>query len=148
MDRAAKRLIVRGLNRACELVDYLAYRPAIVKLTKWLPGWWHCQLSHLSMSLDARWKTGYWDSSLAPPPPEGICDACGRRAGWLVVGGIDSEDEDQDARDYLDEHPVHLCGWCQLDVSQRPRSRSELDRILREAAARSISWRWRWRPFA
>jgi hypothetical protein len=136
------------LNRACDLVDAIAYRPAVVRLTRRLPFFWHCQLARASITLDERWGTGYWDSDSAPPVPEGLCDACGRRAAWLVVGGSSDEEEfgdgeDADDRDFLDEHPVNLCGWCRLESLSRPSNQAELDAILAEAGERSIGWRWR-----
>jgi hypothetical protein len=128
--------LVRGLNQACLLVDEVAYRPAVVKLTSPLPRWWKCQLAQASMKLDDHWGVGYWDSDDAPPVPEGSCDACGRRAAWLVVG----EDEGDD---YLDRQPIHLCGWCRLEWSSPPESEEEVDRVLASARERSVSWRWR-----
>lgn len=150
--RALELFVVRGLNQACDLVDSVAYRPAIVHLTRRLPLFWHCQLARASIALDERWGTGYWDSPGGPPVPEGLCDACRRRAAWLVIGGSWDEDEldddgDED-RDFLDEHPVHLCSWCHLDVASRPSNQVELDAILADAAERSIAWRWRWRPLS
>ena len=148
--RALELFIVRRMNQACDLVDTVAYRPAIVRLTRRLPFFWHCQIARASIAIDERWGTGYWDSEGHPPVPEGLCDACGRRAAWLVVGGSWSEDEfdddDEDDRDFLDEHPVNLCSWCYPDFSDRPRNQTELDAILADAGERSIGWRWRWRP--
>lgn len=142
--------MVRGLNRVCDLVDAIAYRPAMVRLTRRLPFFWHCQLARASIALDERWGTGYWDSDSAPPVPEGLCDACGRRAAWLVIGGswVDEgvDDPDEDDRDFLDDHPVHLCGWCTPGFSGRPSNQAELDAILADAGEQSIGWRWRWRP--
>jgi hypothetical protein len=137
-----KLLIVRALQVACTLVDDLAYRPLVVRLTGWMPRWWSCQLSHLSMKLDDRWHTGFWRSPDAPPIPEGLCDACGRRAAWLVVGGF-SEDPSDEPDDYLAQHPIYLCGWCRPDFPAPPRSRSDVELALAEARARSIAWRWR-----
>lgn len=148
MSRRAVRLIVlREMNRVCTGVDALVYRPAVVRLTKRLPVWWHCQLAHASMALDDRWGTGYWDSDSAPAAPAGLCHACERRAAWLTVGGSEDENGERDGeRDFLDDHQIHLCGWCQLDLSRRPQDRAELDAILADAGERSIGWRGRWRP--
>jgi hypothetical protein len=107
--------IVRGLNTACTLVDRVVYRPAVVKATVWLPRWWNCQLAQVSMKLDDRWGTGFWESG---------------------------EDGGPDA-DYLAAHEVKLCGWCKLDFSEPPADRGELDRMLADARARSVSWSWR-----
>jgi hypothetical protein len=136
MQRRIKLGLVRGLNQACLWVDEVAYRPAVVKLTSPLPRWWNCQLAHASMGLDDRWGTGYWDSDEAPPAPGGPCDACGRRAAWLVVGGGEGDE-------YLDRHPVELCGWCRLEFSSPPENQEELERLLTSARERSVSWHWR-----
>lgn len=141
--RPLQLFAIRGLNLACTSVDAVAYRPFIVKLTEWLPRWWSCQLARLSMTLDDRWGTGFWTGSDAPPAPGGLCSACRRRAAWHVVGGTDQEDESVPDDDYLAQHPVELCGWCQLDFSAPPSDYQELDRILSEARKRSVSWRWR-----
>lgn len=140
-----KRAVVRGLNRACTWVDDVAYRPVVVRLTARLPRAWNCQLAHLSMALDDRWGTGYWQSELAPAAPNGPCAACRRRAAWLVVGGADPEDGESrgGSLSYLDRHPVELCGWCRLDTSLPVHTREEVERMLAEAGARSIGWRWR-----
>ncbi|HYG96424.1 MAG TPA: hypothetical protein VD741_04875 [Solirubrobacterales bacterium] len=140
--------IVRALNQACVWVDEVAYRPAVVKLTRPLPRWWSCQLARASMKLDDRWGTGYWDSDEAPAVPGGPCDACGRRAAWLVYGGSydgveDEEPGELDDGDYLDRHEVQLCGWCRLEFSSPPESKEELDRLLALSRERSVSWRWR-----
>ena len=144
-----KRRVVGALNSACTAVDAVAYRPAVVRLTLALPRWWSCQLAHLSMRLDDRWGTGYWSSDPAPAAPEGLCDACKRRAAWLVVGGRDEDDdaEDDGAAWFLAEHPVHLCGWCQLDSwdGDGPiETIAALDRALARARQKSIAWSWRW----
>jgi hypothetical protein len=151
--RKSRRLwLVRALNVACTTVDGLLYRPVIVRLTEWLPRWWCCELARLSMALDDRWQTGYWRSESAPPAPIGRCDACNRRAAWLVRGGREDDDIDSsDAQeldeptyddDYLRDHPVHLCGWCRLTFSSPPRNQAELDQLLADARRRSVSWRW------
>lgn len=128
--------LVRGLNRACLWIDEVAYRPAVVKLASPLPRWWNCHLARLSMKLDDRWGTGYWDSGEAGPVPGGRCDACGRRAAWLVIGG------DEEGEDYLACHPVETCGWCRLEFDSPPRNRAELERVLELAGEKSVSWRW------
>lgn len=148
MSRAMRLMTVRMLNRLCTWIDLLAYRPAIVKLSIWLPQWWHCQLSHLSMKLDDRWGTGYWQSDGAPAAPNGPCDACGRRAAWLTVGGTEPTEELEPDATFLERHPVQLCAWCQLDPSMPIDNQAQLARALTDARARSISWRWRWRPFS
>lgn len=149
--RDTKRSVVRLLNAACGVVDDIAYRPLVVNLTKRLPWFWCCHLTKLSMALDDRWRTEYWKSPNAPPAPDGPCDACGRRAGWLEVGGPDGPDEvtsSESEVDYLSTHPVTLCGWCHLDIdrSGSPRNAADLERLLSDAGARSIGWRWRWHP--
>ncbi len=129
--------LVRALNAACTGVDAVAYRPVVVRLTQRLPSWWGCQVAHASMKLDERWHTGFWPSGAAPAAPDGPCDACQRRAGWLVVGGDHEETDSTD--DYLASHPVQLRGWCELDFQSPPRNRSELQRALDAARARSVS---------
>ena len=56
MRRRSQVLVHRGLNQLCMLVDAVAYRPAIVKLTIWLPRWWNCDFVRLSMWLDDQFK--------------------------------------------------------------------------------------------
>ena len=48
-----KRAIVSSLNNACLLVDEVAYRPAVVWLTRPLPRWWQCELGRLAVWLSA-----------------------------------------------------------------------------------------------
>jgi hypothetical protein len=148
-----ERRIVRGLNGACALVDDVAYRPAVVHLTRRLPRWWDCQLAHLSMRLDDRWSTGYWSSPAAPAAPGPRCRACHRRAAWLVVGGSSGDyllEEDEgnghDSLSYLATHEVELCGWCRLDLDASIRTAADLDRELSRAGGASIGWRWRSSP--
>lgn len=138
-----KRSIVRALNTACTWVDDVVYRPAVVRLTLPLPRWWSCQLAKLSMRLDDRWGTAYWESDEAPAAPQGLCEACARRAAWLVIGGTDEED-DEPAEYFLASRPVHLCGWCRFDGDRAIESEDDLARALSEARTRSIAWRWRW----
>jgi hypothetical protein len=145
MQRRIKLGLVRGMNRACLWVDEIAYRPAVMKLTNRLPRWWSCHLAHLSMKLDDRWGTGYWDSDEAGPVPGGPCAACGRRAAWLVIGGYE-EDEDEEGENYLARHPIEVCGWCRLESDSPIQNPAELERALDLAREKSISWRWRWRP--
>jgi len=136
--------IVRALNGACCAVDSLAYRPAIVRLTRGLPRWWRCELGRLSMWVDDRWETGFWTGQDAPCPPGGPCQACGRRAAWLVVGWQPEFDDGPPDPDwYLGNHPVELCGWCKLG-SEPIDDEESLRRALDVAQARSIAWRWRW----
>jgi hypothetical protein len=143
-----RTLIVQALNTACTLVDGVACRPAVVRLTRPLPRWWNCELAHLSMRLDDRWGTGYWSSPYAPPAPAGRCEACRRRAAWLVVGGplepelLEGEEDDL----YLATHKVELCSWCRLADDAPIRTATDLERALRRAGDASIGWFWRWRP--
>ncbi len=140
-----KRAVVRGLNFGCELVDEIAYRPAVVRLTLPLPRWWRCELAQLSMRLDERWKVGYWDSedglTLAP---SGQCDVCQRRPASLQVGGSWKDLGVEHDGSYMEAHPLHVCFWCK---PARPiESDEELAAAIADARAKSISWRWRWRP--
>jgi hypothetical protein len=144
-----RRQVVRGLNSACCAVDEIAYRPAIVKLTMFLPAWWTCQLARLGMWLDDHWETGYWDSDSAPCAPDAICACCRRRAGWIVVGGY-ANDPDWDfdqppADDYVAWHEIYRCPYCHPDLDD-VRSEEELEERFAVARRESISWRWRWKP--
>lgn len=147
MNRRSVQLVtLRTLNRVCTWVDDVAYRPVVVKLTRRLPRWWNCQLAHLSIKLDERWNTGYWRSESAPPVPDGLCEACGRRAAWLVIGGADPDEElDQDVT-YLDKNPIHICAWCMIDSALPISNRAERAFALADAGERSIALRWHWRP--
>jgi hypothetical protein len=144
---AWKRRVVGALNSACTAVDAVAYRPAVVRLSLPLPRWWSCQLARLSMRLNDRWGIGYWSSDIAPAAPEGLCDACHRRAAWLVVGGRDEDDDgdDRGAASFLTEHPVHLCGWCRIDRDAPIETAADLDRALARARQKSVAWTWRGR---
>jgi hypothetical protein len=152
-DEAWKRikwLTVRILDRLCQAVDEVAYRPAVVKLTLRLPRWWSCDLARLSVWLDERWKTGRWSDG---GQPDRLCRACGRRAAWLDIfweeEGVTDVDEpdDPDPVFHPTGGPVPICGWCHRG---RPdglpiTSDEELERALLLARRESISWRWRWR---
>jgi hypothetical protein len=118
------RLVVVMLEKVDEVIDAVAYRPAVVKAFASLPWWWHCGLAKLSVRLDDRWGTGYWADG---PVPSGTCAACERRAAHLVIDGPVGE--------------VPLCGWCRIEGSIL--SEADLERALAAAAARSVSWRWR-----
>jgi hypothetical protein len=133
-----RRSIVIAMVRADEALDEVLYRPAVVKAFMWLPRWWLCDLAKLSIALDHRWGVDYWnDDGIWPGGP---CDACGRRASIHVYGGLHQDEEP--VGDYLDEHPVHVCGWCQLCSPLA--NESDVQRELRQARARSVAWRWRW----
>ncbi|MFN2472003.1 MAG: hypothetical protein ABR583_13655 [Gaiellaceae bacterium] len=134
----ARRLTVCALNAACYAIDEVAYRPAVVRLTERLPRWWRCELGRLAAWLDERWDTGVWGEFAGPG---GACDACGRRAAWLDLGGIDPDDPDSE--DFLARHRIVLCGWCDLDPAWFPIEDAEtLRAALAGARARSVSWRW------
>lgn len=133
-----KRIIVLALARVDEVLDAVLYRPAVVKAFLWLPRWWLCDLAKLSMRLDDRWRTGYWDDAgIAPGDP---CDACGRRASIHVYGGADPDLGTID--DYMEDHPVHVCGWCHLSGPML--DEADVERELALARADSVAWRWRW----
>lgn len=133
-----RRTLVHGLAKADQALDEVLYRPAVVKAFAWLPRWWLCDLAKLSMKLDDRWGTGWWQA--VGIEPDGPCEACGRRAAIHVYGG--SWDEEPLA-DYLAVRPVRVCGWCQLGSPLL--NEADLKRELRLARADSIAWRWRWR---
>ena len=140
-----KRAIVRGFDVACRAVDELAYRPAVVRATKRVPHGWNCQLARLSVALDDRWHTDVWGDWR----PDGICEVCGRRAAWLVLGGPDDDDLDLDLDDSshavlpLDDRALNLCFWCHLAMPIT--TNEELASAIDEAHSRSIAWTWRCR---
>ena len=146
-----KRAIVAGLEKLDEAIDEIAYRPTVVKAFMWVPRWWQCDLARLSVRLEERWDTGFWDWDWIVPGA--TCEACGRRASIHLYGGpIDDEPDDYEADDteediwagsVLSDRAIHLCGWCHL---QGPiLTEEDLARELRAARADSIAWRWRWR---
>ena len=137
----AKRAIVRAVNTACTLVDEVAYRPAVVKLTMGLPRWWRCDLAKLSMRLDDLWGTGFWDES-GPAVPGGVCEVCDRRAAIFTLFG---HDDDEEPDDFLSLHPVNVCGWCHVRPRHLITDHEGLSRALAEARERSVRWSWRWR---
>lgn len=134
-----KRFVVAGLDRADQLLDAVLYRPAIVELTAWLPRWWLCDLSKLSMRLDDRWSTGYWDGESWVPVA--ACEACARRAAIVEVGGWADDGMDAAEDDFMAKRKVLLCGWCEL-ADWPIHSEGELVAALADAKRRSISWRW------
>ena len=94
---------------------------------------------------DDRWGTGYWAGDGAPACPQGLCEACGRRAAWLVVSGYADEhdDDDRDTDDsFLSRRAVHLCGWCRLDEEMPVPDDPSLQRALAGARNKSVAWRW------
>jgi hypothetical protein len=93
------------------------------------------------MRLDDRWQTGYWVGDSAPPAPIGKCQACGRRAAWLVAGG--SEDEEAKSDDWFLRQQVYLCGWCSIVPEAPIESAAELDEALVAARSRSVAQRER-----
>ena len=123
-----------------EAVDEVLYRPAVVKAFRWIPRWWLCDLARLSIFLDDRWRTGYWAG--VGIAPGGACEACRRRAAIHVLGGRDDGEPVENVT-FLDERPVHVCGWCQIrgDIN----SHEALEEALEEARDDSVSWRWAWR---
>ena len=136
--RRAKRLLVGILARTDEAMDVVLYRPFAVRAFVWLPRWWLSDLAKLSVWLDDQWHTGWWEA--AGVVPGGPCEACRRRASIHLYGGPTAEGEL--AGDYLDNRVIALCGWCQLPV--RPfADEGDVRAALEEAAARSVSWRWR-----
>jgi hypothetical protein len=136
----ARRDIVAALNTACTLVDEVAYRPAVVKLTLGLPRWWRCDLAKLSMRLDDRWRTGFWDE-MSPAAPGDLCAACGRRASIFTLFGHDKDDI---PHDLLSRHSVDVCGWCHVR-GKLITDQEGLTQALAEAGERSVRWAWTWR---
>jgi hypothetical protein len=144
MERRVVHLaVVRALDAGCSAIDDIAYRPAVVKLTRRLPWFWCCQLGRLAVRLDDRWGTGVWDLGGAP---DGLCEACHRRAAWLEMGGYADDSDGDDSEDYLATHRVLLCSWCKPSIDRPVPDAKELHDVLTDAASRSIAWSWRWRP--
>jgi hypothetical protein len=141
----AKRSTLAALELACNLVDRVAYRPVVIRLTQPLPRWWRCDLSRLSVWLDARWRVGYWDDR----GPSGLCDICSRRTAWLRVGGSwEDMGVPNDADDFMLSHPLDLCFACSHAMPYGPIvSDEQLQSTLASTRARSVSWSWRWPDF-
>lgn len=142
-----RRAVVSGLNSACELVDEVAYRPAVVWLTLRLPRWWRCELARLSMRLDERWKVGWWETGGARTvAPGGECDICHRRPAIHEVGGSMEDLGVEPDGSYMEAHPLQTCGWCKLPYGEIE-SDEQIVAAIADARARSISARrWRWHP--
>jgi hypothetical protein len=138
----ARRSALAALERACNCIDSVAYRSAVVMLTLPLPRWWRCDLARLAVWLDDRWQTGYWNER-GPGP---LCDACRRRTAWVSVGG-DYEDLDLEppgADDFMARHETNLCLWCHLDHDDGDITNEQaLRAALTRARQRSIRWAWR-----
>ena len=138
-----KHSIVRSLQTMCTWVDSVAYRPAVVKLTRRAPRSWRCELTKLAMWLDLRWETGEWAPGDWPLDPTAVCEACGRRPAWLVVGFHPTYDEEEpDPEWFLGRHPVRLCGWCRLEATDSIEDAASLELALARARERSVAWRW------
>lgn len=145
MDRRLELGVVKTLAKIDSGIDFVLYRPAVVKALSWSPVFWSCSVAKTSVALDERWGTGYWNGG---PIPEGLCEACGRRAAWLTLGGRDSDEEAQafepsDDGYYLANRSVALCGWCKVPEDFVIHDEQELSTALSSAAARSVSWSWR-----
>jgi hypothetical protein len=140
-----KRVVIRSMARADDLLDAIVYRPAVVKAFTWLPRWWLCDLAKLSMVLDDHWGVGYWDQAWKVPGQP--CEACGRRASIHVFGGQADDDHSDEADEadegrFLNDRVVHLCGWCHIEGPIL--TQDDLTRELAAAARDSVAWRWRW----
>jgi hypothetical protein len=134
-----RRALVVVLAKIDELMDLVVYRPAVVRAFLRLPRWWSCELAKLSVRLDDRWQTGYWQGWLVPGRN---CEACHRRASLVVLGGIEAGDEPS-SYPFLDYRPVHLCLWCRLDLNEFPiRDEEHLQQVLTKAGRASTGWTW------
>ncbi len=133
-----RRALIGTLEKIDEALDQVLYRPAVVRAFRWVPRWWLCDLAKLSIWLDERWSTGWWEEERIEPG--GPCQACGRRAAIHVLGGPGPDGEHFD--DFLETHPVYLCGWCPIPGPIK--SQDDLERALVAARSASVSWRWRW----
>jgi len=127
-----RRSMVQVLNSVCVAVDAILYLPGVVRLGRRAPRWWNCQLAKVSLRLDQRWGTGFWEDGPAVPGPP--CKACGRRAAHLTVEVWSDER-------LFDK--VDLCGWCELDPEAVIHSPQDLNQALMRAGERSMEWRWR-----
>lgn len=140
-----KRAVVSGLNRSCELVDEVAYRPVVIRLTLPIPRWWRCDLAHLSMRLDARWNVGLWETGAERTLAlGGECDICRRRPAVHEVGGSADDLGIEPDGSYMEAHPLQTCAWCKLPNGEIE-SGEQLAAAMADARARSISFR-RWHP--
>ncbi|HEY7281145.1 MAG TPA: hypothetical protein VID47_06065 [Actinomycetota bacterium] len=137
-----QRALVALLNNACRAVDEVLYRPAFVKVGMPLPRWWNCELARLSVRLDDRWQTEYWDTDWWHPGK--VCDVCGRRASWLTTRDDDKDDLDDTEPSERDFPDLDTCFWCQVLPRAPITSRSEWDAAVEDARRRSVSWRWKW----
>jgi hypothetical protein len=126
MDQKAARAAVVALAKVDEALDEVLYRPLVVRAFRWLPRWWLCDLAKLSMRLDDRWHTGWWNDAWKVPGAP--CAACRRRASIHVI-------------DHPDGSEVRLCGWCHIGGPVL--DEADLKRELDAAATDSVSWRWR-----
>lgn len=125
---------VSFLTSACAVADGFLYRPFVVRATPFLPRWWNCRLARLSLHLDERWGTGFWEGESAPAAPGGPCSACGLRPSPFV---LDVVDEDR----YADTAGiVRLCGWCRIEAPVL--TERNLSGRLSATRRRSVSWRW------
>lgn len=133
-----RRALVALLEAADRLVDWFAYRPAVVRLFLFLPRWWACDLVRRSVRLDERWGTGYWtDESWWPGP---LCEACGRRTAWAYVGGLD--DDEEPYGQYLDTRRIDPCLSCDIGPTEVLKSEPDVQAALKRARTSSVSWRW------
>ncbi len=108
-----RRALIVVLEKIDEALDQVLYRPAVVRAFLWVPRWWLCDLAKLSIWLDKRWSTGWWEEEGIEPG--GPRQACGRRGAIHVLGGPGPGGEHFD--DFLETHPVYLCGWCPIPGS-------------------------------
>ena len=134
-----KHVLVVVLAKFDEAIDWLLYRPAVVKAFLWVPRWWQCDLAKLSVRLDDHWQIGYWGDEGRPGVP---CAVCRRRASWLEIGGRDPDIDDPAEHFFLDDRVIPLCSWCQ--VVGPINDEDDLRREFAAARDASISWRWRW----
>jgi hypothetical protein len=114
----SERMIVAALDLACRVIDKVLYSPFVVRALRSMPWFWHCQLANVSIRLDDRWSTGHWLGAF----PDGLCEACQRRAAIFVIGSNDLEDDlEEDLEDDLEQsssttNPIRICGYCKLAV--------------------------------
>lgn len=110
---------VASLAALCDPVDSLVYRwkHPLIRL---IAHAWNCRLARLSVGLDNRWHTGFWDGGRRPGPP---CEICLYRP---------SVDEITVERNGI-SGPLYICAWCDIALDW-----SDFDVAFQEARRRAL----------
>jgi hypothetical protein len=106
--RVVRRAVVAGTARVDAALDWVLYRPAVVRATLAFPRWWRCDLAKVSMRLDDHWQLGWWAAEVRPG---GECAACTQRTAIFAYGGECSQEADcldcaEDAGGILHRDPI------------------------------------------